>query len=1388
MKVLQRLKNDKAHATVKSWSLKLMSTIVLACMANSTGHTSDLEIYQGAIGGNASILMMLDNSLSMNEKEISHIKQDYPSVNVSRSYYDRDEPVVIFRDDGSTVDTSTSYGVTYRLGADGKEYYDRISRLKMALIPMLANPKNEQKGFGPTVDLSKYKIGLGSFFGGRNAGGGIIDAPVADLTLANRKILINKLKNLEATTYTPIANAYAEAGAYMLGTTTQTVNTEIRYEEAGYSISQNANKDKVVKCLSNSLSPSTSNGLTYYSCNNYANAGGAVDKRDDYSDILGSGITRKRPGSINGNAVTYYDREVRRDLGSNPASGFSRSDDSTKKQPDKLTYQSPLPNEPNQCDGYGIYFLTDGEPNSVYSETNTRGVMNSSLEGGASSIGNSCESLSAPFPMITSNGTQFKGNTYYGNPAWECIGEYATKLYDKGNSKKALIATATVGFGKVFEGLTDKTSKTIRRPSGKVETVEVYQCELPGVNKDAQNLCKLGEKGYGYGQGGFYYAAESKDIASSLKLFIEDVGSAEIDPISTGTMSVPLDSLGGLKSRKFAYLPILEPAPGSQRLWNGNLKKYNVKNGTLVGKDGDFVFADNTGLFSQDNISASNENDNAGTYDLWNTIDTIRPDTTKPDGGLPQVGGAYQQILEGANASTVGDRNLFVDTGSSLTNLKVTNKKPVNFASLTNGAENNNAKKLALLKFMGYSAQGTVTDGTELSASQNKNLKNIGGVLHSTPQLITQSIAVDASGQFDNSTRKDYIIYGSMDGALHMLDDSTGKETFTFVPKQILDLQPDALAGTGNGTAVDRSYPYGVDAPWLTYVAYTTKSKTEGKDDEAKTTNSYEAAQSFALGGLRMGGSMYYALDVTKVNDPKMIYSVGSNYANRQKGDNTVALSGTKNGTNNSTTLEQKAYSRMGQTWGKPTLGYVKRDGKRVMVSFLPGGYDACYENPQFKLGNNANSEICADKSKAQGNAVYMVQMGKVESATDGTGETAVSNGEETVDTSDGNGNLLWWASNQGSSANSTSRSSSLQYSRDDNLKHSIVTQVRAIDRNYDGLTDHIYFADLGGQVWRADINNNKDTDDFKVDRVVKVLDVSDQATGTTDTDTDAPPRIYERPLITFFNGKYGYNDAADNTGTYSGVQAMITVGTGDRSSPVSAERNTPDALYTIIDKDVSRKDLFYYGTDTAPTISLRTPVIKVGVPTDNSNKLQQLTFTDSDRGTDGIKQKMNSNAVQGWYMPFTYWDDAAVTTSKYKLKMFNEPDAIAGVLISSTYNPDEGQDIQACSAGVKGSTQRERTCLPFGSCSEAVATPRSTFIAGSGIVDNIISQYNDTAVFSSLVNRCEGDDCKPDLICPDGNCGNYDDIFNECVGPSCSVESGINTDKRINPLSWLEH
>lgn len=315
------------------------------------------------------------------------------------------------------------------------------------------------------------------------------------------------------------------------------------------------------------------------------------------------------------------------------------------------------------------------------------------------------------------------------------------------------------------------------------------------------------------------------------------------------------------------------------------------------------------------------------------------------------------------------------------------------------------------------------------------------------------------------------------------------------------------------------------------------------------------------------------------------------------------------------------------------------------------------------------------------------------------------------------------------------------------------------------------------------------------------MLDVSDQV-GTDTNTIDAPPRIYERPLITFYNGKFGYTNAANQPVTASGVQAMVTVGTGDRSNPVTATRSVPNALYSIIDKDVARSDLFFYGTGTAPTISLRTPVSVngVGIASNVSNKLQKLTFTAADIGAaaipdgaaarDGIKENMQSGAIQGWYMPFDTWlNESTQTTGPYKMKMFNEPDALAGILVSSSYNPDKGQAVQACSAGVKGATQRERTCLPYGTCLDGsgngVLTTRSTFNAGSGIVDNIITQFNDTSIFSGLVNRCEGAACTPKLICPSGDC---DPVPPTCTGPTCDPLAGFNTDKRINPLSWLEH
>lgn len=45
-----------------------------------------------------------------------------------------------------------------------------------------------------------------------------------------------------------------------------------------------------------------------------------------------------------------------------------------------------------------------------------------------------------------------------------------------------------------------------------------------------------------------------------------------------------------------------------------------------------------------------------------------------------------------------------------------------------------------------------------------------------------------------------------------------------------------------------------------------------------------------------------------------------------------------------------------------------------------------------------------------------------------------------------------------------------------DDLKYSVVSQINAVDRNSDGLVDHLFFGDLGGQAFRVDLNNNATT------------------------------------------------------------------------------------------------------------------------------------------------------------------------------------------------------------------------------------------------------------------------------------------------------------------------
>lgn len=1318
-----------------------LSLAVSATMFATATTASDLEIYKNAEATGAVITMILDNSTSMNPS--SSIPPDYPGrtfkSNAAGSVfvYQDTRQIVVKRDDGTDGERLSYITFSFEDRDNTTRYYDRMSRLKMALIPIFADPKTYLGDKYPN-----YSVGLGSFGRYNN---GRITSPAMPLTYDNRVALLRSIIALASETNTPIANTYAEAGAYMLGTATTgnvpsfNIRSSIdlrRKNPSNATIQQFTSSDSVIsqnKYISPIQSDSQCMGNGIYFLTDGEPNGGEAFGDWQMETVRQAAIGQTREGYP---IVTY-------DFWSNGTKfvDFKQKQENGYWTITQYLIKNALGNIPYDRTNYEFAKLVGGNVVAPNVDTLISPLKDGTIiypPFGTPTAPHMVFERPSDKMMLTAAFIYRKAvSTIQG---WEDIGYFAKHLrIPEKNPKGVSIKTATVGFGKDFSAAKGATS-----------------CDVI-TEAHAKNLCLWGQKGEGYGEGGFTYAEEPKDISDSLVKFIQEQGATALPAVSTGTMSVPLDAINAQKSRGFAYLPALDPKPGQIDLWNGNLKKYYTYNSTVV--DGSTQITKGTittvgkTVFKADGSGEFESN----TYDIWNNLKTA-------DGGQPQVGGAFFNVLNNADIQTPAQdtRNLFVNTGNSLTSVKVENQRAKGFTAVKQSLNlaDPNAPMGNVLNFLGYPTQiGNLVDNTPIVGTFNKDLKKIGGVLHSLPQIVTHEISLTDEGEFDIDTRKDSILYGSMDGAVHFLDDKTGKEWFTFIPKEILELQPKALSGgqangiTGSlvksGTSVyeENNIPHGVDAPWHIYNNY---SLTKN----GKITQ-YKALQSFASGGLRMGGSSYYSLDISDKVAPKQIYSLGSTYAHNLQ-NSATAIQGMKNGTLG-TTGDQEAFARMGQSWGKPAIGFVKSGDKKVMVHFLPGGYDICYEKPTFKLNDATNTDAkCQNKANAQGNAVYMVRVGEEE--VDDTTKALK------IKTDSNSGKLLWWAT-AGASTNpgETQRSSNLQKSVHPELNHSIVTEIRTVDRNYDGLTDHIYFADLGGRVWRADINNNTTTEDFKIDRVVKLLDVSNQASGT-----DAPPRFYERPLFTVTN-------QVEQGGDLSGV---ITVGTGNRSAPVSEKRSTADAIYTIIDKDVGRRDLFCY-TDTGCSVGLKTQNLTVA-------NLDELTFSNTDAN---IKINMRrasteANYKQGWYFPLKTWVNRAGTAEAVSgLKMFNEPDAQAGLLFTTAFNPNLSTSGNACSAGVHGETQRTLMCLPFGNCANnkegADFTKRSVAHAGIGIVDNILTQSSPWDDGSTDGGSLFG------TLCTSGECNKIEYDPNT---PDPDIDSvGVDLSRLINPRDWWE-
>jgi type IV pilus assembly protein PilY1 len=194
-------------------------------------------------------------------------------------------------------------------------------------------------------------------------------------------------------------------------------------------------------------------------------------------------------------------------------------------------------------------------------------------------------------------------------------------------------------------------------------------------------------------------------------------------------------------------------------------------------------------------------------------------------------------------------------------------------------------------------------------------------------------------------------------------------------------------------------------------------------------------------------------------------------------------------------------FAKMGQSWSRPTITKVKIGTTVKDVMIIGAGYD---EDQDAKI--NRSQDIV-------GNAVYMIDANT--------------------------GDLLWSASN----ADADLTVSEMNYS--------IPARISAIDRDNDGLADHMYVADMGGQMFRFDIYNGKNISDLVKGGLLAQLG------------GDLPEN----------NRRFYYAPDIAEVSTADDHYFAVAIGSGLRAGPLNT--TIEDSFFMIKDKGVFERDGF---------------------------------------------------------------------------------------------------------------------------------------------------------------------------------------------------------------------
>ena len=638
-----------------------------------------------------------------------------------------------------------------------------------------------------------------------------------------------------------------------------------------------------------------------------------------------------------------------------------------------------------------------------------------------------------------------------------------------------------------------------------VQPVNTYTIGFAGGNTPV--LVSAAERGNGLN----FTAEDSATLSTALR---DAIAAIRAWTPTAAAPAVPLSAVNRTQSADEIYLSFF--GPNANQCWDGTVKKYKLSSDPAecgVDTYGEQIPLCLTG---QTDLGGGLKNIEKYEIDADTSLRTAEvreeavsfwSDPASPDGAKPNAGGTGY-VLKTAAGSTPGARRLYTHlAGSGETNLSAT-ANAMSEANVTitkallGDAAMADALRAGIINYArgGDKADANCNDADAATVCSAWRAWPHGDVLHSNP-----ATHVYGSG----ASAVVYLFYMSNDGMLHAVDAATGEEKWAFMPEENI---PRLAAIREN--AVGEHLTAGDGSPQI----YTSGSSV------------------YLAFGMRRGGRALYTLDISSRDSPQFLWKV----------DNGTA-----------------GFDELGETWSTPVFARMRATTDPVLV--FAGGYDAVANDQLLvtltRSGTTATATTSIDHGFVSGEVLQV--SGAVQPEYNGSKTIAVIDARHfsfpvtgspvtpatgavrvasTRDATMGRA-VFFVNARDGSLIRSFSPAASSGANvQVPGMDFSIPSEARPLNSDLDssGYVDRLYVGDLGGNVWRFDI----DSDSPSAWSALKFADLTNAATPRR--------KIFFPPAVV--------------KQLYLGQRFdAVYVGTGDRENPLRTDN--ADMLFMIKDR-----------------------------------------------------------------------------------------------------------------------------------------------------------------------------------------------------------------------------